>query len=668
MWNNNKEPLVIVVYGKPNIGKTAFIKCSLPNSVLRHNPNYPNFQCHRAKLNINNKEYFLEIIEVNEFKHINQLPIIHGGLLCYKQDALNLSKFELKRNIPTYKIELRPGPIVHVDNGIQNMDVFPEDLQHIYISLLMETHDPSTTSEDEADSDDTILNPSLSPISCSFSPSQNKMSRCGSNESSDYFGTGLSIEDLLDRLLSKESDKNMLPIFFTFYRKFMRPTELIKQLVERFENDGFLPFLTEQQKRIHNAFVYWLSYHWNDFYAPQARRYMIVFLDRISKYDAFTPICDNLAPLVVREPPLTDPDGVWGMTDQDVFSNSKKDSGYLSGTFDLLQDTPPQSPLEDKTASSVVHHNSHSEIRRTEFAGGMINIDASNSKRNYTASTLTATSGWTTHLSIMSNFRTEDKLNMKLFMKSTDLHIAKQLTWIETQIFSRIEDREFIRNMWNNGTNLTANNMVSASIAHFNFISAWVATLIVSQPRTSKRASLLLKFMSIAIELRNLYNYNSLMAVLAGINSASILRLKQTRQAVIGKKLYKQFQSLERLMSTDKSFSSYRMALKATKGPGIPYLGVHNQDLVSLAEANKDHRIDGTIHWDKFRLMGETIMSIMKFKYEAYAIEPDLKLLSSIADCPLLSEEEQYKKSILVEPKVNPKSSNRLKDMWLRLK
>lgn len=61
--------------------------------------------------------------------------------------------------------------------------------------------------------------------------------------------------------------------------------------------------------------------------------------------------------------------------------------------------------------------------------------------------------------------------------------------------------------------------------------------------------------------------------------------------------------------------------------------------MVSLAEANKDHRIDGTIHWDKFRLMGETIMSIMKFKYEAYAIEPDLKLLSSIADCPLLSEE-----------------------------
>lgn len=80
--------------------------------------------------------------------------------------------------------------------------------------------------------------------------------------------------------------------------------------------------------------------------------------------------------------------------------------------------------------------------------------------------------------------------------------------------------------------------------------------------------------MSIAVHLRNLNNYNSLMAILAGINSASVLRLKQTRQAILPKKIYKQFQSLEKLMSTDKSFSSYRMALKASSSgtPGIPYL------------------------------------------------------------------------------------------------
>jgi hypothetical protein len=76
--------------------------------------------------------------------------------------------------------------------------------------------------------------------------------------------------------------------------------------------------------------------------------------------------------------------------------------------------------------------------------------------------------------------------------------------------------------------------------------------MIVTQHRTSKRVALLAKFMAIAVELRNNNNYNSLMAILAGINSASVLRLKQTRQSVSTKKIYKKFQSLERLMSSDR--------------------------------------------------------------------------------------------------------------------
>ena len=60
---------------------------------------------------------------------------------------------------------------------------------------------------------------------------------------------------------------------------------------------------------------------------------------------------------------------------------------------------------------------------------------------------------------------------------------------------------------------------------------------------------------------------------------------------------------------------------------------------MSLAEANKDFRADGTIHWEKFRLMGETIMATMKFKSPSYTIEPDAKLLAFIAETCILSED-----------------------------
>lgn len=52
--------------------------------------------------------------------------------------------------------------------------------------------------------------------------------------------------------------------------------------------------------------------------------------------------------------------------------------------------------------------------------------------------------------------------------------------------------------------------------------------------------------------LRNMNNYNTLMAILAGINSAPIMRLKNTRDLITVKKIHKQFRSLEKLMGSDK--------------------------------------------------------------------------------------------------------------------
>lgn len=121
--------------------------------------------------------------------------------------------------------------------------------------------------------------------------------------------------------------------------------------------------------------------------------------------------------------------------------------------------------------------------------------------------------------------------------------------------------------------------------------------------------------------------------------------------------------------------------------------GIHNQDLLSLAEANKDFRPDGTIHWDKFRLMGDCILAMTKFQQPSYRFQPDAKLLKFIADSEILSEDvnitaivsllfpaivysffctlifqEQYRRSTLVEPRLKSSAStNKLRDLWMRL-
>lgn len=128
-----------------------------------------------------------------------------------------------------------------------------------------------------------------------------------------------------------------------------------------------------RNNRIHSIFSLWLSHYWNDFYGSHARKHIILFLDRISKYESLTPICDSLAPLAVREPPSEDPDKLWGLFDDQVVEecisppptptlsssktkrrNEKKDSAYASGTFSIsgfiLEHQPASSsPLSSPT-------------------------------------------------------------------------------------------------------------------------------------------------------------------------------------------------------------------------------------------------------------------------------------------------------------------------------
>lgn len=102
--------------------------------------------------------------------------------------------------------------------------------------------------------------------------------------------------------------------------------------------------------------------------------------------------------------------------------------------------------------------------------------------------------------------------------------------------------------------------------------------MILVQSKLKPRARMLEKFISIAYELRQLENFDSLMGILAGLNSQPIFRLSETMELVSLKlendrtKMPKRLRSLNKLMHSSKSFSAYRLAL-ANSGPStIPYL------------------------------------------------------------------------------------------------
>ncbi|KAF9987719.1 hypothetical protein BGZ75_000190 [Mortierella antarctica] len=233
------------------------------------------------------------------------------------------------------------------------------------------------------------------------------------------------------------------------------------------------------------------------------------------------------------------------------------------------------------------------------------------------------------------------------FIDIKDSAIAAQLTCVEFGLFKKLKPRDMLRQVWKSSKGSAA---FQACIAHFNFISSWVGTMILSPSKAKNRAKMMEKFITIAKILRDMGNFNTTMAIIGALNTSSIHRLVQTRELLQGKEIWNTFKGLEHLMSSERSFFEYRSALKVQKLPCIPYLGVHLGDLLSISEGNRDFRQDGTIHWQKFCLLAEVISKVMHFQSEPYMIQPDPFISRVITETHVLDDEEMYTKSIGTEP------------------
>ncbi|KAG0325084.1 hypothetical protein BG004_003300, partial [Podila humilis] len=241
-----------------------------------------------------------------------------------------------------------------------------------------------------------------------------------------------------------------------------------------------------------------------------------------------------------------------------------------------------------------------------------------------------------------------DYLSMNTsFLEIKDGAIAAQLTCVEFGLFRKLRPRDMLRQVWKTSRGSVA---FQACIAHFNFISSWVGTMILSPPKVKNRAKMMEKFIRIAKILRDMGNFNTTMAIIGAMNTSSIHRLVQTRDLLQGKEVWTTFKELQHLMSSERSFHEYRNALKTTTLPCIPYLGVHLGDLLSISEGNRDFRQDGHIHWKKFCLLSEVISSVIHFQSEPYKIQPDPFISRVITDTHVLDDEELYTKSVGTEP------------------
>lgn len=150
---------------------------------------------------------------------------------------------------------------------------------------------------------------------------------------------------------------------------------------------------------------------------------------------------------------------------------------------------------------------------------------------------------------------------------SIDLQeLARQWTLLDHLSFRKIKLRTLLSNCFERNKSfsgkfklLESNNIscVRRFINRFNSTSQWVTNYILNASTPELRASLISKFIHLAVELRKLGNYNGLMTILTALQQGCITRLEITF-SLIPKYELQQLYELKKLMSGIKNYSNYR--------------------------------------------------------------------------------------------------------------
>lgn len=230
---------------------------------------------------------------------------------------------------------------------------------------------------------------------------------------------------------------------------------------------------------------------------------------------------------------------------------------------------------------------------------------------------------------------------------------AKKLFWIEGKTFIAIDPVRML--------DLGASEpMVAKLVAQFNQVSTWIATEIVSTENAKQRVIVLKTAIKLANACKEKENFNSLMEILAGLNMATVQRLKKTWSS-LPSKYYNLYKELEDLMHHHSNFTNYRRALAQCTG-GIPYLGIFLRDITFIENGNLPMNEDNTsVNMHRIQLLANVMQEFRKFQgFLQQTLEKTLNIgpsrpvsvtSASIADAFTPEVEEQLRKmSFKCEP------------------
>ncbi|KXS11043.1 ras GEF [Gonapodya prolifera JEL478] len=270
------------------------------------------------------------------------------------------------------------------------------------------------------------------------------------------------------------------------------------------------------------------------------------------------------------------------------------------------------------------------------------------------------------------------------FIDMEPKEVALRLTILEHEKFRRVRPVEFVLQIWGDSKDPTLTletKNIREMIDSFNHVSYWAATEIVTQPELKNRLKVVEKLIKIAKELRRLNNFNSLLAIVSGLNNSCVSRLKSTWEALSSKATETRAE-LERLVNPEGNFGVYRAlyaAFQCGEGdsqgssstamkPFIPIFSLIMKDFLFVNDGNPRYLDESgaspLVNWAKLTMIADAVRTIERLQRTPYTF-PD----AFSTDMPqnyyqTLSDKVLYKYSQLCEARAGDVSTTRLVDKW----
>ncbi|KAF9267558.1 ras GEF [Marasmius fiardii PR-910] len=199
------------------------------------------------------------------------------------------------------------------------------------------------------------------------------------------------------------------------------------------------------------------------------------------------------------------------------------------------------------------------------------------------------------------------------------LELARQLTLLESSLYQKIRPMECLQR----AREQKAENMdnIAFVIQTSNRIADWVAESVLSKDDSRRRAATVKHLISVADRCRTLNNFSTMIAIISGLNTPPIRRLKRTWEQV-SQRYMAQFGACEVTLDSNRNFNKYRSMLASVVPPCVPFIGVFLSTLQFIQDGIPDNLPGNLVNFKKRQKASEVINDIKRWQAHSFNFQP----------------------------------------------